>query len=76
MSLQIMMYILAKKTIWEKFLEELQDVIKMFGDFFTMIKEITYDVLVGKFGTDATNILLIMVLALGIMLVCISVINK
>lgn len=71
-------YLLVKedKSLWEQFLEEVQDVVDMFADFFVMIKEITYDPMVEKIGYNATNILLIMLAALLLMLILTKVISR
>lgn len=69
-------YLLVKETFWDQLVQEFKDVIEMFSDFFLMIKEVTYDVLVGYIGADMTNLMLIAVAVIGIMVVCITVINK
>lgn len=55
-----------QKSIGEEIEFELKDIITTIKDFFIMIKENTYDVLVSNFGADIVNILL---LGIGIVLV-------
>lgn len=69
-------YFLVKQTFWEQLQEELEDVINMFKDFFLMIKEVTYDVLVNAIGGDIVNLLLIALGVIGVMIICLSVINR
>ena len=74
--MNILNYLLVKETIWDQLKEEVQDVLDMFADFFLMIKEVTYDVIANYIGTDITNLLLIAIGVIGVMVICISVINK
>lgn len=74
--MNILNYLLVKETIWDQLKEEVQDVLDMFADFFLMIKEVTYDVIANYIGTDITNLLLIAIGVIGVMIICISVINK
>lgn len=74
--MNVLNYLLVKETIWDQLKEEVQDVLDMFADFFLMIKEVTYDVIANYIGTDITNLLLIAVGVIGVMIICISVINK
>lgn len=55
-----------QKSIGKEIEFELKDIITTIKDFFLMIKENTYDVLVSNFGADIVNILL---LGIGIVLV-------
>lgn len=74
--MNVLNYLLVKETIWDQLKEEVQDVLDMFADFFLMIKEVTYDVIANYIGTDITNLLLIAIGVIGVMVICISVINK
>ena len=74
--MNVLHYLLVKETIWDQLKEEVQDVLDMFADFFLMIKEVTYDVIANYIGTDITNLLLIAIGVIGVMIICISVINK
>ncbi len=74
--MNVLNYLLVKETIWDQLKEEVQDVLDMFADFFLMIKEVTYDVIANYIGTDITNLLLIAIGVIGVMIICISVINK
>lgn len=74
--MNILNYLLVKETIWDQLKKEVQDVLDMFADFFLMIKEVTYDVIANYIGTDITNLLLIAIGVIGVMIICISVINK
>lgn len=74
--MNVLNYLLVKETIWDQLKEEVQDVLDMFADFFLMIKEVTYDVVAGYIGADITNLLLIAIGVIGVMVICISVINK
>lgn len=74
--MNVLNYLLVKETIWDQLKEEVQDVLDMFADFFLMIKEVTYDVVAGYIGADITNLLLIAIGVIGVMIICISVINK
>lgn len=74
--MNVLNYLLVKETIWDQLKEEVQDVLDMFADFFLMIKEVTYDVIANYIGTDITNLLLIAIGVIGVMVICISIINK
>lgn len=74
--MNVLNYLLVKETIWDQLKKEVQDVLDMFADFFLMIKEVTYDVIANYIGTDITNLLLIAIGVIGVMIICISVINK
>ncbi len=69
-------YILANMTIWERIEYEIKDLLKMFVEFFQMIKEVTYDLLAGYIGETVLNMGLITIGALIIMLICLKIINR
>ena len=57
-------------------MQEFEDVFDMFGDFFVMIKEVTYDVLVKSFGGDSVNLILIGIAVVAIMMILLAIINR
>lgn len=74
--MNILNYLLIKESFADQLKNELQDIINMFEEFFLMIKEVTYDVLVNWVGGDITNMFLVGIGALAIMLIALAVINK
>lgn len=74
--MNLLTYLLVKKTFWETVQYEIKDLIEMIKEFFLMIKEITYDALAGIVGEGVLNMFLIGVGALVIMLICLKVINR
>ena len=74
------LYLLSEENGFKKFLEGLKkdflEVIDDFKKFFISLKEMTYDVLVAKFGETPINLLLLGLLFLIIMLVIIKFINR
>jgi len=56
--------------------EEFRDVLDMFSDFFLMIKEVTYDVLVNSVGGESVNLILIGIGAVAVMLILLAIINR
>ena len=74
--MNLLVYLLAKKTFWESVKYELEDIAEMIKEFFLMIKEVTYDVLAGFVGENVVNMLLISIGALVIMLICLKIINR
>ncbi len=74
--MNILTYLLVKQTFWEDLMEELEDVWKMFEDFFLMIKEVTYDVLVNSVGGESVNLILIGIGAVAVMLILLAIINR
>ncbi len=72
----LLTYLLVKETIWDKLMQEFEDIWKSFLDFFLMIKEVTYDVLAGKIGGDIVNLFLIGFGVIGIIMVCLAIINR
>ena len=63
--MNLLTYLLVKKTFWETVQYEIKDLI-----------EITYDALAGIVGEGVLNMFLIGVGALVIMLICLKVINR
>lgn len=74
--MNILNYLLIKESFLDQLKDEMADVGKMFKDFFLMIKEATYDVVVNWIGGDATNLLLIAIIVIIIMIVCLAIINR
>lgn len=64
------------RTFWQEVQFEIEDLFQTFIDFFVMIKENTYDLLVNSFGAQVVNMSLIALGALLIMLICLRVINR
>ena len=74
--MNILNYLLVKESFGDQLKNELKDIVTMFEEFFLMIKEVTYDVVVNWVGGDVTNMFLIGIGALAIMLIALAVINK
>lgn len=72
----LLTYILVKQTFWEELLKEFDEIGEAIKDFFLMIKEITYDVVAGKFGSDIVNLFLIALGVIAIIIVCLKIINR
>lgn len=74
------LYLLSQENDFKKFLDGLKkdffEVIEDFKKFFISLKEMTYDVLVTKFGETPINMLLLALLFIIIMLVIIKFINR
>ena len=74
------LYLLSEQNGFKKFWEGLKkdffEVIEDFKKFFISLKEMTYDVLVAKFGETPINMLLLGLLFLVIMIVIIKIINR
>lgn len=66
----------AERTFLEELEYEVKDLFRSFVDFFYMIKENTYDVLVTKFGAEVVNMTLLAVLFITLMIVATKIINK
>ena len=74
--MNILNYLLIKESFGDQLKNEFKDIITMFEEFFLMIKEVTYDVVVNWVGGDVANMFLIGIGALAIMLIALAVINK
>lgn len=66
----------AERTFLEELEYEVKDLFRSFVDFFYMIKENTYDVLVSNFGAEVVNMTLIAVFFIAVMIIATKVINK
>lgn len=69
-------YLLVKRTFWDHLKEEAQSVWEAIVDFFLLIKEYTYDIIADKIGGDMAGVFLIFIIAAGVMVVLITVINR
>lgn len=74
--LSIMNYLLVKISFWDELKDEFREIMKVIQDFFEMIKSVTYDVLANAIGGDYALLLVITVAVIGIMVICITVINR
>lgn len=74
--MNLLNYLIVKESFWDQLMDEFKDVLSMFGDFFQMIKEVTYDVLANAIGGDMAMLLVISVGVIAIMLICLAIINK
>lgn len=74
--MNLLTYLIVKESFWDQLMAEFKDVWEMFMDFFLMIKEVTYDVLAGAIGGDYALLLVLTVGIIGVMLVCLAVINR
>ncbi|HAB67491.1 MAG TPA: hypothetical protein DCE23_09005 [Firmicutes bacterium] len=72
----LLSYILVKQTFWDQLMDEFKDIGKAISDFFLMIKEVTYDVIAGKVGSDIVNLFLIAIGVIAIIMVCLAIINR
>ena len=52
-----------------------EDVFEMFADFFRMVKELTYDKIAAQFGTGATGIIFVMIMAIVLIFILMKIIN-
>lgn len=74
--MNLLTYLIVKESFWEQFKNEIKDVLEMFGDFFLMIKEVTYDVAANAIGGDMVNLLLIAVGTIALIMILLAIINK
>lgn len=71
-----LIYTLVKQTFWDHVKDEFSSIGETLKDFFLMIKEYTWDIIADKVGGDIAGIFLVGILAFGVMVVLISVINR
>lgn len=69
-------HLIVKESFWDQLIDEIKDIFDMFGDFFQMIKEVTYDVVANAIGGDMAILIVIAVGVIGVMLVCLAIINR
>ncbi len=74
--LSIMNYLLVKVSFWDELKDEFREIMEVIQDFFEMIKSVTYDVLANAIGGDYALLLVITVAVIGVMVICIAVINR
>lgn len=74
--LSIMNYLLVKISFWDELKDEFREIMEVIQDFFEMIKSVTYDVLANAIGGDYALLLVITVAVIGVMVICIAVINR
>lgn len=72
----LLTYLLVKESFWDGIKEEFAEIGEAIKDFFLMIKEVTYDVLAGKIGTDIVNLFLIAIGVIAIIMICLKIINR
>ena len=71
-----LVYALVKQTFWDHVKEEFQSIGEVFKDFFLMIKEYTYDIIADKIGGDMAGVFLVAIIAVGVMVVLVTLINR
>lgn len=69
-------HLIVKESFWDQLIDEFKDIFDMFGDFFQMIKEVTYDVVANVIGGDMALLIVIAVGVIGVMLICLAIINR
>lgn len=74
--LQNIVYSLVKQTFWDHVKEEAKSIGDTLMDFFLMIKEYTYDIIADKIGGDMAGIFVVAIIAIGVMLILVSLINR
>ena len=67
---------LVKQTFWDHVKEEAKSIGETFMDFFLMIKEYTYDIIADKIGDDMAGIFLVGIIAAGVMVILVTLINR
>ena len=66
----------VKKSLGESIMDEIKEIADSIGDFFIMIKEVTYDALVDKFGSFSINLIGMGLIVALIIFVCMAFINR
>ena len=69
-------YLLDKKTLKEKAIDELQDLWESIVEIFEMIKGLTYDKVANIFGAGATGIIFGMILVIILTFILMKIINR
>ena len=69
-------YLLDKKTLKEKAIDELQDLWESIVEIFEMIKGLTYDKVANIFGEGATGIIFGMILVIILTFILMKIINR
>lgn len=66
----------VKRSLGESIMDELKEIARSIGDFFVMLKEVTYDNLVDKFGSFSVNLLGMGLIVAIIIFICMAFINR
>lgn len=74
--LNILNNLLVKVSFWDQLKDEFREIMEVVKDFFLMIKEVTYDVLANAIGGDYALLLVLTVGIIGLMIICITIINR
>jgi len=69
-------YFLVKKSFWEQAKEEVNELLRDFGELFEMLKDLTYGNLEKLVGPDIALMLVIGVGAILVMIICLIKINR
>lgn len=81
MSMQLLTTIMfstlkVERSLGESITYELKEIAKSIGDFFVMLKEMTYDALVDKFGDFSVNLLGMGLIIALVIFICMAFINR
>ena len=68
--------LIEKDEVLNQSQNEFREIVDIVKDFFLMIKEVTYDVLENAIGGDYALLLVITVGIIGLMIICITIINR
>ena len=74
--LQNIIYSMVKQTFWDHVKEEARSIGDSIMDFFSLIKEYTYDIIADKIGGDMAGVFLVAIIAVGVMVVLVTLINR
>ncbi len=74
--LSVINYLLVKESFWDQLKDEFREIWEIIEEFFTMLKAMTYDVLANAIGGDFALLLVITVGVIGVMIICLAVINR
>ncbi len=69
-------YFLVKHSFWDDLLQEFKDIGDMLSDFFSMIKHYTYDIIAEHIGDDVALLMILAIGIIGVMILCITIINR
>ena len=67
---------MVKQTFWDHVKEEARSIGDSIMDFFSLIKEYTYDIIADKIGGDMAGVFLVAIIAVGVMVVLVTLINR
>ena len=74
--MNLLTYLLAKKTFLEQLKEEVNEVISDFAEIIEMLKDLTYGNLEKILGPDVALMLVIGIGAILVMILCLKIINR